>query len=352
VLYFFVFLVKQIKILTVLGCRKLTYYTETEPKINTLLEELTLKISSESVCSGYLFGFNGKENDNEIKGDGNSLDFGARIYDSRLGRWLSLDPEMKNYPNMSPYNYCANNPIKFVDFGGKDYGVYINHDDKTITIKATLYTTESGLKDAQSSAMAWNNQSGTYQYKVGEGTAAMYYDVKFEISVVQEPKFEDTQNQWINNIEGNTFQTVPSRIITCSDGSTAFGTTENEPGITRKGGSIISVGRKNQKMRGSGSHEIGHILGVGHWIRGLMKDGRKNSEQQITKGMIQQVLKNVGLNTGQSLPVNDTQTQVNQPVMTKTDVTGTAPSDFQSGTVDLTKGQTPEQVKEMTTKSL
>ncbi len=33
----------------------------------------------------YRFGFNGKENDNEIQGDGNSYDFGARIYDSRLG---------------------------------------------------------------------------------------------------------------------------------------------------------------------------------------------------------------------------------------------------------------------------
>ena len=33
----------------------------------------------------YRFAFNGKEQDNEVKGDGNSLDFGARIHDSRLG---------------------------------------------------------------------------------------------------------------------------------------------------------------------------------------------------------------------------------------------------------------------------
>lgn len=32
------------------------------------------------------------EKDNEVKGSGNSLDFGARIYDSRLGKWLSTDP--------------------------------------------------------------------------------------------------------------------------------------------------------------------------------------------------------------------------------------------------------------------
>ncbi len=66
----------------------------------------------------YRWGFNGKETDNEVKGAGNSLDFGARIYDSRLGRWLSLDPLMKKYPSYSPYIYCSNNPIFFVDPDG------------------------------------------------------------------------------------------------------------------------------------------------------------------------------------------------------------------------------------------
>jgi len=66
----------------------------------------------------YRYGFNGKENDNEVKGIGNSVDFGARIYDSRLGRWLSLDPLMKKYPHYAPYIYCSNNPVFFVDPDG------------------------------------------------------------------------------------------------------------------------------------------------------------------------------------------------------------------------------------------
>ena len=45
--------------------------------------------SSDSVS--YRYGFSGMEMDNEIKGDGNSYDFGARLYDSRLGRWLAVD---------------------------------------------------------------------------------------------------------------------------------------------------------------------------------------------------------------------------------------------------------------------
>ncbi len=66
------------------------------------------------------FGFNGKEKDNEVKGVGNSYDFGARIHDPRLGRWLSLDPLMKKYPDLSPYCFVANTPIGAKDADGRD----------------------------------------------------------------------------------------------------------------------------------------------------------------------------------------------------------------------------------------
>lgn len=69
----------------------------------------------------YTFGFNGQEKDNEIKGIGNSLDFGARIYDSRLGRFLSRDVYSGVYPNLSHYQYCNNNPIYFIELGGRHF---------------------------------------------------------------------------------------------------------------------------------------------------------------------------------------------------------------------------------------
>ncbi|MES2382897.1 MAG: RHS repeat-associated core domain-containing protein, partial [Bacteroidota bacterium] len=69
--------------------------------------------------NGYRFGFNGKEKDNETYGEGNEYDFGARIYDSRLGKWLSVDPLQMDYPWLSPYNFCANNPIFYIDPDGK-----------------------------------------------------------------------------------------------------------------------------------------------------------------------------------------------------------------------------------------
>jgi RHS repeat-associated protein len=67
----------------------------------------------------YRFGFNGKENDKDINAGGQ--DYGARIYDGRLGRWLSVDP-LADHPNQvdkSPYSAFWNNPIMYDDPDGQ-----------------------------------------------------------------------------------------------------------------------------------------------------------------------------------------------------------------------------------------
>jgi RHS repeat-associated protein len=73
-----------------------------------------------SGSEGYRYGLNGKENDNEVKGEGNSLDFGSRIYDSRLGRFLSIDPMTSKYPDLSAYSFAANSPIWLIDKEGEE----------------------------------------------------------------------------------------------------------------------------------------------------------------------------------------------------------------------------------------
>ena len=70
--------------------------------------------------AGHTYGFNGMENDNEISGAGNSLDFGARMYNSRLGRWFAKDPLEAKYTSLSPYNFVANMPIVAIDPDGRD----------------------------------------------------------------------------------------------------------------------------------------------------------------------------------------------------------------------------------------
>jgi RHS repeat-associated protein len=68
--------------------------------------------------NNYQYGFGGKRKDNEIYGEGNAYDFGARIYDPRIVKWLSIDPVKKEYE--SPYMAFAGNPIWLSDPNGKD----------------------------------------------------------------------------------------------------------------------------------------------------------------------------------------------------------------------------------------
>jgi len=110
-----------------------------------------------SAGDGYRYGFNGKENDNEVKDEGNQQDYGMRIYDPRLGRFLSVDPAYKEYVSYSPYNFCANNPLINVDIDGeriyfipglaydkRDPGKYVKGIEANLELNNIQYLTVSG----------------------------------------------------------------------------------------------------------------------------------------------------------------------------------------------------------------
>jgi RHS repeat-associated protein len=71
------------------------------------------------VNSGYRFGFNGKEKDDDVKSYGRQIDYGNRIYDPRVGRFLSVDPQASKLPGEGPYSAMGNNPILNIDPDGK-----------------------------------------------------------------------------------------------------------------------------------------------------------------------------------------------------------------------------------------
>ncbi len=61
--------------------------------------------------------YNGKELE-RMRGL-NLYDYGARFYDPATCRFTTVDPHAEKYNN-SPYAYCMNNPMSFVDPNGKD----------------------------------------------------------------------------------------------------------------------------------------------------------------------------------------------------------------------------------------
>ena len=64
--------------------------------------------------------FNGKELQNNLLGGINLdiYDYSSRYYDPQIGRFTTIDPRAEKYDSWSPYNYAANNPIKYIDQNG------------------------------------------------------------------------------------------------------------------------------------------------------------------------------------------------------------------------------------------
>jgi RHS repeat-associated protein len=126
--------------------------------------------------TGYRYGFNGKEMDNETYGgQGNEYDYGFRIYNPRIGRFLSVDPLTQYYPQLNPYQFSSNNPIEFVDIDGLEASlpkVIGNTWPKTQNL--TSKEVEDNINSLNITGIPLSYVKGLL---VGEGLSLSLYDV-------------------------------------------------------------------------------------------------------------------------------------------------------------------------------
>jgi RHS repeat-associated protein len=66
----------------------------------------------------YRYGFQGQEKDDELKGEGNSLNYEYRMHDPRVGRFFAIDPLFRSYPWNSPYAFSENRVIDMIELEG------------------------------------------------------------------------------------------------------------------------------------------------------------------------------------------------------------------------------------------
>ena len=105
-----------------------------------------------------MYTFSAKEKDTET---GYSY-FGSRYYSSDLSIWLSVDPMSDKYPSLSPYVYCANNPIKLVDPDGEEIVITGSDGNHTYTPGSTCNSTDKNVQ------AAWNTLDKIYGTKAGK----------------------------------------------------------------------------------------------------------------------------------------------------------------------------------------
>lgn len=225
----------------------------------------------------YRYAFNGKENDEDMGID--SYDFSARIYDGRLGRFLSVDPKALKFPWLSPYSGLDNDPLNKIDPDGESGEPVIDKNKKTITVYSNMifYSSNLTVKKSDAERVAkniqknWNSANGKVTID-GET-----YSVKFSISV-QYKVINNSMVAPIANlldggittdramkaeIEANTdIRNNYFRIESVTDGKNTHITTSYADGAGSNTGFLVisQIGGESK----TGAHEYGHTIGLQH----------------------------------------------------------------------------------------
>ena len=203
----------------------------------------------------YRYRFNGKEW--VTQGLPSRYDYGARMYDPAVGRFLTVDPLAGKYPSSSPYNYVDNNPILRIDPDGRDWRVSTYKDKNGNTrIRLTFYTAviNTSGKDIDMPAFM-EEQRRTFQHVFSQGNV----DASLIIKEISSKADLDDYQSLIEILPSSSFS--PLENIESYVG-----------GQARYGGKHISINAEGIGSNGmlmdkkTVVHEIGHTGGLIHFF--------------------------------------------------------------------------------------
>ena len=116
----------------------------------------------------YRFGFNGKEKDSDGEwGNSAHYDYGFRIYDPSIARFLSVDPLTADYPSWSPYPFGMNRPIDGIDLDGLEWRNSTNNEINSYNEDNYTAEQQGVYKTGDGGFFTW---VGEEQWQLGDGT--------------------------------------------------------------------------------------------------------------------------------------------------------------------------------------
>lgn len=152
----------------------------------------------------YRCGFQGQEKDDEIKGEGNSLNYKYRMHDPRVGRFFAVDPLARTYAHNSPYAFSENRVLDGIELEGREFSRTENFDlqtgKKNITINLNYKVVKEGQYVASFESIAhqfaskFNSLTG-YDSDGNHITFNATYDPKATIDIRFVDNLPNTESQ-------------------------------------------------------------------------------------------------------------------------------------------------------------
>ena len=219
----------------------------------------------------------------------NLYDSQARHYDPILGRTTTLDPKATEYFSISPYAWCAGNPVKFVDPDGRDATVVIN--GLNVTINVNIYIYGSGASQATAKMMEDNikkywckNPENNQQWTYTDNELNKSFSINFNISVKLYDSEDPEKTPGLFSGVYNPFNRDNFIEIKDIQRSNVVG---GDEGVWRSKGR----GNRNLKDDDPSVHEFGHLLGFKdrYSKKGANKGWEGNiMAESVMKGKVEQ----------------------------------------------------------------
>ena len=197
----------------------------------------------------YRYGFQGQEKDDELKGEGNSLNYTFRMHDPRIGRFFARDPLEQKYPHYSPYSFSGNKVIHAVELEGlEEYVVTTNTDKRLRHFKVrpddnlSVIAKITGV--AVNDIIKWNEKSlNGNPDLIYPGQALVLFDaigltMEYFVKPIYEASFAKKVEQFIvelatTNERGPSIQSQAEVVLIVEGGAGAAELVINSPKIIR-----------------------------------------------------------------------------------------------------------------------
>ncbi|MFL0169520.1 RHS repeat domain-containing protein [Tenacibaculum maritimum] len=135
-------------------------------------------------ADSYRYGFQGQEKDDEVKGEGNSINYKFRMHDPRIGRFFAVDPLTDKYPHYTPYSFSGNKVIRFVELEGmEEYDKMEERAVKKGLSAKRINEYKKAMKNIQPTMSAMGSSLSKYsylRYLEGDGGSDIYDLNKFK----------------------------------------------------------------------------------------------------------------------------------------------------------------------------